>query len=127
MAHTGEQAVAGVQVGLIGSGETVTWRAKHFGIVLTLTSRITAMDSPYHFRDEMINGPFKNLEHDHVFHKNDEGTVMEDIFRFASPGGVFGAIADKVVLRGYLAKVLARRNREIRTFAEGGGWKLILK
>ena len=32
MAHTNERAVAGRTTGLIGLGETVTWRARHFGI-----------------------------------------------------------------------------------------------
>jgi hypothetical protein len=30
-AGTGERAVAGVTSGLIGLGEEVTWRARHFG------------------------------------------------------------------------------------------------
>lgn len=30
MAESGEQAIGGVTSGLIGLGETVTWRAKHF-------------------------------------------------------------------------------------------------
>jgi hypothetical protein len=30
MQHTGEKAVAGTTIGLIGLNETVTWRARHF-------------------------------------------------------------------------------------------------
>ena len=50
--HWGERAVAaaGVTTGLIGLGERVTWRAKHFGVWHTLTSEITAMDRPVHFQ-----------------------------------------------------------------------------
>lgn len=33
--HTGERAVGGKTRGLIGPGETVTWRARHLGVVLT--------------------------------------------------------------------------------------------
>ena len=32
MAGSGETAVAGVTSGLIGLGESVTWRARHFGV-----------------------------------------------------------------------------------------------
>ncbi len=54
--HWGESAVAaaGVTSGLVGLGESVTWRAKHFGVWHTLTSKITAMTRPIHFQDAMI-------------------------------------------------------------------------
>jgi hypothetical protein len=47
--HCGEQAVAtaGVTSGLIGLGQRVTWRAKHFGVWQNLTSEITAMEPPF--------------------------------------------------------------------------------
>lgn len=60
MNGTEEEAIAGVTTGLISSGEEVTWRARHFGIVLTMTSKITGFEYPRHFRDEMVEGPFNN-------------------------------------------------------------------
>lgn len=45
-AKTGERAVAGRTSGLIEKGETVTWRARHFGVWQYLTSKITEMESP---------------------------------------------------------------------------------
>ena len=44
--QTGEQAIAGRKSGLIELGETVTWRAKHFGIWQSLTSKITDYNYP---------------------------------------------------------------------------------
>ena len=41
MADSGERAIEGVTGGQIGLGEQVTWRATHFGIPFTMTSRIT--------------------------------------------------------------------------------------
>ena len=54
MADSQEQAVAGRLNGLIGLNEYVTWRAKHFGLWWHLTSRITQMDAPNSFIDEML-------------------------------------------------------------------------
>jgi putative ubiquitin-RnfH superfamily antitoxin RatB of RatAB toxin-antitoxin module len=51
-AHTNEEAIAGVTSGLIGLNDSVTWRAKHFGIYQTLTTKITAHNRPHYFRDE---------------------------------------------------------------------------
>ena len=67
MESSGEKAVAGRTSGLIGLGEEVTWRARHFGIVHEHCSRITAFDRPRHFRDRMVQGRFKSFEHDHFF------------------------------------------------------------
>ena len=39
--HTNEEAVAGKTSGLISMNESVTWRAKHFGVYQNLTSKIT--------------------------------------------------------------------------------------
>ena len=44
-AHTNEEAVAGKTSGLIGMGESVTWKARHFGISQLLTSKITAFEN----------------------------------------------------------------------------------
>lgn len=60
-AHTNEQAVAGKTSGLIGMDESVTWRAKHFGVTQLLTSKITAFESPHYFTDEMVSGAFKQF------------------------------------------------------------------
>lgn len=55
-AHTNEEAVEGRTSGLIELGETVTWRAKHLGLIQELTTEITAFERPFYFVDEMVNG-----------------------------------------------------------------------
>lgn len=45
-AHTNERAIAGKMSGLIELDESVTWEARHFGILQRLTSKITAMQQP---------------------------------------------------------------------------------
>src|SRR4029077_18062390 len=57
-ASTGERAIAGRTSGLMELGDEVTWQARHFGFQQTLTSRITAFDRPWHFRDSMVRGAF---------------------------------------------------------------------
>jgi hypothetical protein len=44
--QTGERAIAGRTSGLMELGETVTWRAKHFGVWQNLTSKITDLSTP---------------------------------------------------------------------------------
>jgi hypothetical protein len=61
-AHTGERAVAGVTSGLMTLGQEITWRARHFGIWQHLTSRITAFERPFHFRDSLVRGVFQRFD-----------------------------------------------------------------
>ena len=84
-----EKAIAGVTSGLIGLNQEVTWEAIHFGITQTLRSRITAYQFPTYFRDEMIEGPFKMIRHDHRFEKSNGSTIMRDKFEFESPMGLW--------------------------------------
>jgi ligand-binding SRPBCC domain-containing protein len=115
MARTGERAVEGRTAGLIGLGEEVTWRARHFGLVHEHTSRITAFDRPRWFRDEMVRGRFARFVHDHWFEPIEGGTRMRDVVEFESPLGLLGRIVDRLVLGPYLARLLRRRNLAVRS------------
>lgn len=117
--HTGEQAIAGRTSGLIELDEIVTWRAKHFGIWQMLTSKITEMDKPYFFVDEMQQGAFHSLRHEHHFKAIDSGkTEMKDIFIYKSLLGVLGSIADVLFLERYMRNFLAKRNEVVKEYAE---------
>ncbi len=65
--QTNEVAIAGKTSGLIDLHETVTWKAKHFGIYQTLTSKITKLEKPSLFIDEQEKGIFKYFTHEHHF------------------------------------------------------------
>jgi ligand-binding SRPBCC domain-containing protein len=116
--QTGEQAIAGRTSGFIELNETVTWRAKHFGIWQTLTSKITEFDRPNFFADEMANGAFKSFRHEHYFLSRHEQTLMKDIFVFESPAGIFGKLFNWLLLTRYMTKLLLIRNKVIKAAAE---------
>lgn len=118
MDHTDERAVAGKTTGLIGVGEEVTWRGRHFGVVHEHTSLITAFDPPRHFRDEMSRGRFKLFCHDHYFEPSAEGTRMIDVLEFESPWGVLGRLVNRLFLTGYLERLLLTRGAAIRRASE---------
>ena len=123
--HFGEQAIAagGVTSGLIGIAQRVTWRAKHFCIWHTLTSEITELESPSYFRDVMVKGPFRSMEHDHFFRQLSSGqTEMKDIFCFAAPLASIGLLVEAFVLRDYMRKLLQERNLVIKQIAESAEW-----
>lgn len=112
--HTNETAIAGRIEGLIELGESVTWRARHFGVYQTLTSRITAYERPHYFIDEMVSGAFKRFEHLHRFEVQGDATRMTDVFDYTSPLGWLGRLADVLLLERYMTRLLATRNQVIR-------------
>jgi ligand-binding SRPBCC domain-containing protein len=116
--QTGETAIAGRTSGLIQFGETVTWRARHFGIWQTLTSKITVMQKPDLFVDEMVDGAFSSNRHEHHFAQACVATLMTDIFTFEAPLGWLGDIACKLFLTRYMTNLLTQRNEVIKNHAE---------
>ena len=125
--QTGEVAVAGRTSGLIGLGESVTWRARHFGIVQRLTAKITAFDRPHTFTDEMVSGAFAGFTHRHDFAEADGWTTMTDYFSYRAPLGPLGRLAEWLVLDRYMTELLTIRNATIREVAESdAGWKPLL-
>ena len=126
MAHTGEEAIAGTTSGLIGLDETVTWKAKHLRRVRILKSRITAMDPPLSFTDEMVDGDFRSFRHEHHFKRIDNGTLLIDLFHFETPYGGIGRLVNQLFLTSYMKKLLETRNQAIKEYAESEKWKFIL-
>src|SRR5688572_25674360 len=94
MAGSGERVVGGVASGRMRLGDTVTWRARHFGVWWRMTSRISAFDPPGYFVDEQVGGPFRRWRHEHHFESDgDGGTVICDLVDFAAPLGPLGRLA----------------------------------
>ena len=108
MSDSSEQAVGGVTSGQIGLGEQVTWRARHFGIWFTMTSRIVELDRPHRFVDQQVKGPFRSFVHEHTFTSSPAGSVMVDTITLAAP--VLGRAAEAPLLVPYLRRLIRMRN-----------------
>lgn len=121
MSDSGERVVGGVRSGAMHLGDTVTWRARHFGIPFTMTSVISAYDAPRRFVDEQTSGPFRRWWHEHRFESTPSGTLMTDVVEFESPVGPVGRIVNRLVLTGYMTRLLERRNAWLVDALSGPG------
>jgi ligand-binding SRPBCC domain-containing protein len=129
-APTGERAIAGVTRGIIGPNQTVTWRGRHFGLMLEHTSLVDRYDPPRYFRDIMIKGIFRSFEHEHFFELTEQGgTIMRDHLVLEAPFGPFGWLAERLILRAYLTQFLGQRDEFIKRIAESPacGWQKYLQ
>jgi ligand-binding SRPBCC domain-containing protein len=111
----------------MGPGDTVTWRARHFGVVFRMTSAITEYEYPARFVDEQQQGPFRRWWHAHEFAATDGGTRMLDVVEFRSPLGLAGATADRLVLGHYMPRLLRQRNAWLKAVLEARGGPASLK
>lgn len=128
-AQTRERAIAGVTHGIVGPNQTITWRGRHFGLMLEHTSLIDRYDAPRYFRDLMIKGSFRSFEHEHFFEMTGEGgTVMRDRLHLVAPYGFLGWLAETLILRSYFTRFLRERNAVIKRVAESpsGEWRRYL-
>jgi len=117
---TGERAVAGRISGLIGDGEWVTFRARHFGLRLDLTAKISYFEPPIRFADEQTRGPFARMKHTHEFQSlGPNQTLMRDVMEFECPFGIAGRFAAPIVA-WHLRRFLVERARGLKGWLETG-------
>lgn len=113
MTGSRERAVRRVTSGLLALGDEVTWRGIHFGVPLTMTSRITSMDRPATFVDEQVRGPFRRFRHEHAFQDEGDGCLMIDRIEFVAPLGILGRVVERLVLAPHLRRIIGARNDAI--------------
>jgi len=119
MRRSDERAIGGVTSGALKLGDTVTWRARHFGIAFRMTSAITEYQYPSRFIDEQLHGPFGRWWHAHTFTTAASGdTVMTDVVQFQSPLGPLGTLADRLVLDHHMPYLLRQRNAWLKATLE---------
>lgn len=99
-------------------GDTVAWKARHFGIPFRMTSRISEFERPTRFVDEQVSGPFAQWHHEHRVEPAPDGTLMLDIVDYRSPLGPIGAAVDRIKLERYMLELLRTRNDFLRQVAE---------
>lgn len=120
---TWEKAIDGVTTGLIGEGQTVTFRALHHGLWRRRhTIRVEAMRPYTYFRDVMVKGVFHRFEHEHHFAAMNDGTRMRDEVRFIAPWGPIG----RILARRRLVRVLIERSGVIKRVAQSEEWRKYL-
>ena len=72
-------------------------------------------------------GAFERFDHDHFFEDiGEEKTRCRDVFDFHAPLGLFGRLAERLVLERYMRKFLQTRVDLSKSLAEGEDWQRFL-
>jgi ligand-binding SRPBCC domain-containing protein len=126
MARYKEEVIDGTMTGLMGMGDTVTWKAKHLWKQRILQVKLTQYKRPDYFADEQTKGDFLLMKHEHYFRPIENGTIMIDQFRYEVPYGKIGELVNTFYLEKYLTRLLEERNAMIKKVAESNQWKQFL-
>jgi ligand-binding SRPBCC domain-containing protein len=106
---------------VLGLGEAVTWRARHFGVTWTMTSRIVEHDPPVRFVDEQVRGPFAWFRHEHRIEPNGGATRLVAVVSFAAPLGLLGRVVEALFLGRYVRRLIEERNAYLKASVEARG------
>ncbi len=126
MSQFDEKIIDGVMSGLMKTGDTVTWTAKHLFSKRILKVKITRFQRPDFFVDEQVQGDFLMMKHEHYFKSIENGTIMIDQFHYELKNGLAGKLLNRLYLERYMTTLLHKRNEMIKQFAESNQWKQIL-
>ena len=103
----------------------VCFEGRHFGMRQRFCARITHVDRPHVFVDEMVEGFFRELRHAHWFSPSDRGTLMTDHLEWRAP---LGRLMDALFMTRHMRwfvktkqeRMKAIVERQYRSFFSGG-------
>ncbi|MBM3431648.1 MAG: hypothetical protein FJX92_01415 [Bacteroidetes bacterium] len=121
-----QQAVAGTRFGLLEQGETITWRARHFFRDRLIRLKIREMIRGDRLILEQVMGPFLSFRQERYVKACENGSILIDLVHYEWKQGRLGQIADRLILRTYLERILHLHIAYIQKAAEGKRWKTYL-
>jgi ligand-binding SRPBCC domain-containing protein len=125
-AFSNERLVApGRLEGLLEAGDLVCFEGRHFGLRQRFCARITSVDRPNAFVDEMVEGIFTWLRHVHEFQSSGSGTLMIDRLTWKAPLGILGSIADALFLKRHMTWFVTTKQSHLKRIAESYGRAMV--
>jgi ligand-binding SRPBCC domain-containing protein len=76
-----------------------------FGIKMTWVTEITQVKEIEYFVDEQRIGPYSMWHHEHKIEPIEGGVLMTDIVSYKPPFGIFGSIANSVLIKKQLKEI----------------------
>ncbi|HMS09626.1 MAG TPA: SRPBCC family protein [Pyrinomonadaceae bacterium] len=107
-----------VHEGDFALGQRVRFESEMLGIKQVMVVEVTEFDPPHRVTDTMISGTFRVFRHTHEFTEHNGGTLMSDVVVWRSPLGPLGRLADRLLLRRKLRRLITGRNLRLKALAE---------
>ena len=94
----------------VREGAVHEFRVKVGPLWVTWKAKLSAVDPPHGFVDKALNSPFKSWIHKHEFISHPRGTMIRDTIEYIPPFGLFGALADRLVISKDIDRLFAFRH-----------------
>lgn len=102
-----------MRIGLLIEYE-IRWR----GLRIRWRTEIEDWVPGVRFVDRQVRGPYRLWHHTHTFREDGAATTMQDVVRYALPGGPFGGAAHWLIVRRDLERIFDFRARSVRELLE---------
>lgn len=84
-----------------------------FNIPMNWATEITHVSEPNYFVDEQRFGPYKFWHHQHKFYEIEGGVEMHDILHYKVGFGIFGKIANSIMVKNKLKDIFGFRYKKL--------------
>lgn len=105
---------------VVAMGDELEFEVRAYGSTQSVVHEIVTVERPRLIIERMIHGPLEELEHEHRFDEDPEGTVLIDRIRFIPPGGLIGLLLTEARLRKSFEESFAYRRRLLAQLVEDG-------
>ena len=99
-------------------GTLIEYRLTLHRLPLRWLTRIEVWEPGRCFLDAQISGPYRVWRHTHTFEPHAGGTLMRDRVEYALPLGPLGRLADRLLVRRRLERLLGERAAAVKEAAE---------
>jgi len=101
--------------GTLEAGDLLCFEGRHFGVRQRFCTRITHVDRPRVFVDEMEQGFFRQLRHAHWFSPYEHGTLMTDHLEWRAP---LGALMDALFMTRHMTWFVRTKQAQLKRIIE---------
>jgi len=88
------------------------------GIKTTWVTEVTHIEDKQYFVDEQRVGPYKMWHHQHFLEATPKGTLMNDIVSYQPPFGIFGMMANQLIIKKKLEEIFSYRTKVLSELFE---------
>ena len=88
------------------------------GIKTSWVTEITHIEDKKYFVDEQRVGPYKMWHHEHFLEATPKGTKMYDIVSYHPPFGIFGRMANQLIIKKKLNDIFSYREIALKELFE---------
>lgn len=95
-------------------GAVIDYKIRLNGFPFNWKTEITKWEPPFRFEDTQKEGPYKTWIHEHLFEDSNGNTIMKDIVKYLSPGGILEFIPHNLIVKKKVETIFSYRENKLK-------------